>query len=70
MQPRLIMIFFLNSTQGAVAMCTVWFTSTTIATVYEDLAYSLWLAVGYNTMATTHAIVGGFYAFIFSHRLY
>ena len=40
-------------------------TSTTIASAYEDLAYSFWLAAGYNTMVTSPAIVRGFCAFIF-----
>ena len=38
--------------------------------MYEDLAYSFWLPAGYNTMVTFHAIVGRFYAFIFSHRIH
>ena len=38
----------------------------TISTAYEDLSYSLWLAEGYNTMVTFHAIVHGFYVLVFS----
>ena len=46
-------------------MCMLCFTSPTISSTYEDLAYSFWLPAGYNTMVTFPAIVSGIYAFIF-----